>query len=84
MPVTDEKHGSFIKISGPSCSKLTTSLVNVSLKFLTISEIFHYFLLNNWALLLNNWALLFLNIFHNAYFKELADGFNFETVCLNC
>ena len=32
--------------SGPGCSKLTTSLVNVSLKFQTlISEICHYFLL---------------------------------------
>ena len=32
--------------SGPGCSKLTTSLVNVSLKFQTlISEIRHYFLL---------------------------------------
>ena len=34
------------KKSGPGCSKLTTSLVNVSLKFQTlISEICHYFLL---------------------------------------
>ena len=32
--------------SGPGCSKPTTSLVNVSLKFQTlISEIFQYFLL---------------------------------------
>ena len=32
--------------SGPGCSKLMTSLVNVSLKFQTlISEIRHYFLL---------------------------------------
>ena len=32
--------------SGPGCSKLTTSLVNVSLKFQTlISEIWKYFLL---------------------------------------
>ena len=32
--------------SGPGCSKLTTSLVNVSLKFQPlISEIFQYFLL---------------------------------------
>ena len=31
---------------GPGCSKLTTSLVNVSLKFQTlISEIRHYYLL---------------------------------------
>ena len=35
-----------IMISGPSCSKLTTSLVNVSLKFqMLISEIYQYFLL---------------------------------------
>ena len=34
--------------SGPSCSKLTTSLVNVSLKFQTLlSEICHFFLLKN-------------------------------------
>ena len=34
------------RISGPGCSKLTTSLVNVSLKFQTlISEICQYFLL---------------------------------------
>ena len=33
---------------GPSCSKLTTSLVNVSLKFQTlISQICQYFLLKN-------------------------------------
>ena len=33
------------KTSGPGCSKLTTSLVNVSLKFQTlISQICHYFL----------------------------------------
>ena len=34
--------------SGPGCSKLTMSLVNVSLKFQTlISEIIQYFLLKN-------------------------------------
>ena len=34
------------KSSGPSCSKLTTSLVNVSLKFQTlISQMHQYFLL---------------------------------------
>ena len=34
------------KLTGPGCSKLTTSLVNVSLKFQTlISEICQYFLL---------------------------------------
>ena len=33
-------------ISGPGCSKLTTLLVNVTLKFLMLkSEIRHYFLL---------------------------------------
>ena len=31
--------------SGPGCSKLTTSLVNVSLKFKVFSEICQYFLL---------------------------------------
>ena len=39
--------------TGPSCSKLTTSLVNVSLKFQTvISEICQYFLLKKWVKLL--------------------------------
>ena len=38
---------------GPGCSKLTTSLVNVLLKFLTvISEIHQYFLLKNCVKLL--------------------------------
>ena len=38
----------WFKTCGPGCSKLTTSLVNVSLKFQTlISEIRHYFLLKN-------------------------------------
>ena len=31
--------------SGPDCSKLRTSLVNVSLKFQMLTEIYHYFLL---------------------------------------
>ena len=36
----------FFARSGPSCSKLTTSFVNVSLRFQTlISEIYQYFLL---------------------------------------
>ena len=36
----------YSKITGPGCSKLTTSLVNVSLKFqMLISYICHYFLL---------------------------------------
>ena len=40
------KQKSGYKKPGPSCSKLTTSLVNVSLKFQTlISGIRHYFLL---------------------------------------
>ena len=39
--------------SGPGCSKLTTSLVNVSLKFQTlISEIWQYFLLKKYEKLL--------------------------------
>ena len=38
------------KRSGPSCSKLMTSLVNISLKFHTsVSEICQYFLLKNCA-----------------------------------
>ena len=40
-------------ISGPGCSKLTMSLVNVSLKFQTlISEICQYFLLKKYEKLL--------------------------------
>ena len=40
--------------SGPGCSKLMTSLVNVSLKFQTlISEIRHYFLLKKCEKLLS-------------------------------
>ena len=40
--------------SGPGCSKLTTSLVNVSLKFqMLISEIRHYFLLKKCKKLLH-------------------------------
>ena len=40
--------------SGPGCSKLTTSLVNVSLKFqMLISEICQYFLLKNFETLLH-------------------------------
>ena len=34
------------RLSGPACSKLTTLLVNISLKFQSLmSEISHYFLL---------------------------------------
>ena len=42
-------------IAGPSCSKLTTSLVNISLQFQTlhvISEIIKYFLLKTYEKLL--------------------------------
>ena len=39
--------------SGPGCSKLTTSLFNVSLKFQTLlSQICHYFLLKKFEKLL--------------------------------
>ena len=39
--------------SGPGCSKLTTSLVNISLKFqMLISQICQYFLLKKWEKLL--------------------------------
>ena len=42
------------KRSGPGCSKLTTSLVNISLKFQTlISEICQYFLLEKCEKLLH-------------------------------
>ena len=41
-------------LAGPGCSKLTTSLVNVSLKFQTlISEICQYFLLKKCEKLLS-------------------------------
>ena len=44
----------FVCSSRPSCSKLMTSLVNVSLKFrLLISEIHQYFLLKNCEKLLS-------------------------------
>ena len=46
--VLEGRTSSYIRISqtGPGCSKLTTSLVKVSLKFQTlISEIYQYFLL---------------------------------------
>ena len=44
----------FICRTGPGCSKLTTLLVNVSLKFQTlISEIRHYFLLKKCEKLLH-------------------------------
>ena len=42
----DRIHGEPAEISGPSCSKLTTSLANVSLKFQTlVLQIHCYFLL---------------------------------------
>ena len=44
----DQVRGTVLKLTstGPGCSKLTTSLINVSLKFQTlISEICQYFLL---------------------------------------
>ena len=47
------------KSPGPGCSKLTTSLVNVSLKFqMLISEICHYFLLKKCEKLLHAKASL--------------------------
>ena len=49
-PVTSRKKHYF---SGPSCSKLTTSLVNVSLNFeKLISQICQYFLLKKYEKLL--------------------------------
>ena len=43
-----------LKSPGPGCSKLTTSLVNVSLKFqMLISEICQYFLLKKYEKLLH-------------------------------
>ena len=49
IPKTTSSHATSMtskQTSGPSCSKLTTSLVNVSLKFqIIISQICQYFLL---------------------------------------
>ena len=50
QPLCSTEHSNieFIASPGPSCSKLTTSLVNVSLKFQTlISEICQYFCRKN-------------------------------------
>ena len=49
---TNDRYGDVLRyqgqITGPSCSKLTTSLVNETLKFQTlISQICQYFLLKN-------------------------------------
>ena len=50
------------KRPGPGCSKLTTSLVNVSLKFQTlISEIRQYFLLKNMRSFCDAKAFLIFN-----------------------
>ena len=43
------------KLSGPACSKLTTSLVNVPLKFQrSVSEICQYFLLKKYHFFIKN------------------------------
>ena len=48
------KSDTFVNRSGPSCSKLETSLVNVSLKFhMLISNIGHYLLLKKCEKLLH-------------------------------
>ena len=53
MPNHSETHDKINKSSGPSCSKLTTSLVNETLKFqMLISQICQYFLLKKYEKLL--------------------------------
>ena len=67
-----------IEIPGPSCSKLTMSLVNVSLKFQTlILQIHCYFLLKKCV----NHSHIF-STKHNSVFVTLAD-ICLKNLCLN-
>ena len=61
--VFSQSVGDSYNILGPGCSKLTTSLLNVTLKFETlISEICQYFLLKKWEQLCSAKAsLIFFN-----------------------
>ena len=68
-----ESTGSNCCYPGPSCSKLTRSLVNISFKFqMLISEIRHYFLLKK----LPNFSLIFstknICLFGNKVVKHLT------------
>ena len=57
-----------LKTTGPGCSKLTTSLVNISLKFQTlISNICQYFLLKKCEKLLS-------------FFNKNISGFGYNVV----
>ena len=64
--------------SGPSCSKLTTSLVNVSLKFqMLISEMCQYFLLKKCVKLLqcksfSHFSTKNISIFSNKVVKHFT------------
>ena len=65
------------KTSGPGCSKLMTSLVNVSLKFrMLISEICHYFLLKKCEKLLQGnfsyFSTKYICVFGNKVVKHLT------------
>ena len=63
---------SYIKKSGPSCSKLTTLLVNISLKFQTlISQICQYFLLKKCEKLLI-FSTKNIIVFCNKFIKQLT------------
>ena len=60
--------------SGPSCSKLTTSLVNISLKFqMLISEISQYFLLKKCEKLLHSKSF-------SHFFNKNIGGFGYKVV----
>ena len=75
--VTSFKHMSN-KQTGPSCSKLTTSLVNVSLKFQTlILQIHCYFLLKKCENPLHCKGVSHFSTKINSVFVTLAD------ICLN-
>ena len=68
---------------GPSCSKLTTSLVNVSLKFQTLILQIHYFLLKKCENPLQCKGFShFFNQKKNSVFVTLAD-ICLTNLCLN-
>ena len=64
-------------LPGPGCSKLTMSLVNVSLKFQTlISDFRQYFLLKKWELLqcksLSHFFIKNIGVFNNKIIQHLT------------
>ena len=69
--------------SGPSCSKLTTSLFNVSLKFQTlILQIHCYFLLKNVRILCTAKDSHIFSTKNNSVFVTFAD-ICLTNLCLN-